>query len=501
MKILLVGSRGAAGMAVQEALAAEGRDVAWTRTVPTPRRGDEAALLILLPEGSPAELGVRCRALRSAFPAAELLALSRPTDDADALIDDGADDVLIWPEEVRGLGRRLRVALARVARRALLASESEEQLRAVIDSAADTIFIKDREGRYLRMSPHGAHLFGMEEDAIVGRTDTELFGETAGRQIREIDRRIMASGEPYTYEQTRTLHGRETIFFTTKYPWRSLTGEVRGVVGISRDITERRQLQLQAQLLMTDRLTTLDRLSAGLAHEINNPLQGVSASLELVRRMLSRSALMGEGSAMLERLLNKADEGCERIRSMVQALTTYARGPEPGTRGRDSELVDIHQVLDASLRLVHHALEHRARVICDYGEVPFLVGSAASLSQVFVNLLGNAAQALPPERPLVENEIRVMTRAGDGRVLVAIGDNGVGMAPEVVERIFEPFFTTKPAGEGTGIGLYLCRDVVSRLGGEIRVESEPGRGTVFQVWLPVIVAARAGRTTPAPTDE
>jgi two-component system NtrC family sensor kinase len=502
MRILLVGSRGAAGKAVQEALGAERRDVAWTRTVPAARRGDQTALVILLPEGTPAELGVRCRALRATFPAAELLVLSPPSAaDGDALIDAGADDVLVWPDEAPGLGRRLYAALARVARRTLLASESEEQLRAIIDCAADAIFIKDREGRYLRMSPGGAHLFGMEEDEIVGHTDAELFGETAGRQIRERDRRIMASGEPHIYEQTRTLHGRETIFFTTRYPWRSLTGEVRGVVGISRDITERRQLQLQAQLLMTDRLTTLDHLSAGLAHEINNPLQGVCASLEMMRRTLGRPGMPAEVKAMLEKLLSKAEEGCERIRSMVQALTLYARGPD-GARDRikDHELVDIHQVLDASLRLVHHAVEHRARVICDYGEVPLLAGSASGLSQVFVNLLANAAQALPPDRPLAENEIRVMTRAGDERVLVAIGDNGVGMAPEVMARIFEPFFTTKPTGGDTGIGLYLCRDIVDRLGGEIRVESEPGRGTVFQVWLPVIAVARQGRRTPLPTD-
>lgn len=465
------------------------------------RRGDEAALAVLLPDGSPMELEARCHALRAAFPAAELLALSPPSDESvDSLIDAGADDVILWPDEALGLARRLRTAVARAARRALVTSESEEQLRALIDSAADTIFIKDREGRYLRMSPGGAHLFDMEADAIVGRTDTELFGEAAGRQIREIDRRIMASGEPYTYEQARTVHGRETIFFTTKYPWRSLTGEVRGVVGISRDITERRQLQVQAQLLMTDRLTTLDRLSAGLAHEINNPLQGVSASLEMVRRLLGRAGVTSEASAMFGKLLSKAEEGCERIRSMVQALTTYARGPSSGPRAQDCELVDVHQVLEASLRLVHHALEHRARVVCDYGEVPLLVGSAGSLSQVFVNLLSNAAQALPAERPLAENEIRVMTRAGDGRVLVAIGDNGVGMAPEVMAHLFEPFYTTKPDGEGTGIGLYLCNDVVNRLGGEIRVESEPGHGTVFQVWLPVIATSLKARSTSAPTD-
>lgn len=469
--------------------------------VPTAGIGDKTALAILLPDGSPIDLEGRCRALRAVFPTAELLAMSPPSDASiDAVIDAGADDVIVWPDEAPGLARRLRTALARAARRALVASESEEQLRAIIDSAADIIYLKDREGRYLRISPGGAHLFGMEEDAIVGRTDTELFGETAGRQIREIDRHVMASDEPYTYEQTRTLHGLETIFFSTKYPWRSLTGEVRGVVGISRDITERRQLQLQAQLLMTDRLTTLDRLSAGLAHEINNPLQGVSASLEMVRRLLGRSGVTAEASAMFERLLTKAEEGCERIRSMVQALTTYARGPGGGTRVQDSELVDVHQVLEASLRLVHHALEHRARVICDYGDVPLLVGSAASLSQVFVNLLSNAAQALPAERPLAENEIRVMTRAGDGRVLVAIGDNGVGMAPEAMAHLFEPFFTTKPEGGGTGIGLYLCHDVVSRLGGEIRVESEPGHGTVFQVWLPVIATSRQARNTPMPTD-
>jgi signal transduction histidine kinase len=138
-----------------------------------------------------------------------------------------------------------------------------------------------------------------------------------------------------------------------------------------------------------------------------------------------------------------------------------------------------------------HELRGRARVVEDCADIPPVQGNAARLGQVFLNLIINAAQAIAPGRA-EENEIRVTARLGElGRVTVDVSDTGSGIAPEILERIFEPFFTTKPVGEGTGLGLAVCRSVVTSMGGDITVESQLGRGTTFRITLPAFSSTDA----------
>jgi signal transduction histidine kinase len=183
-------------------------------------------------------------------------------------------------------------------------------------------------------------------------------------------------------------------------------------------------------------------------------------------------------------------EGAERVRRIVSDLKTFSRGDEEGIGP-----IDVHGALNASLNIAANQLRHRAKVVRCYGDVPFVQGNDKRLGQIFLNLLINAAQAIPDGDP-EKHEIRVTTaREGGGRVVVEISDTGSGIPPEIMEHIFDPFFTTKPAGVGTGLGLWICQRIVTGLGGEITVESDVSAGTTVRVKLP---SAYATPSVPPP---
>jgi signal transduction histidine kinase len=165
----------------------------------------------------------------------------------------------------------------------------------------------------------------------------------------------------------------------------------------------------------------------------------------------------------------------------VKDLKTFSRGDE----SKRVE-VNVHAVLDLCANIARNQLRHRARLVKDYGELPLLHASESRLAQLFLNLLVNAAQAIPEGGDPKLNEVRITTRRDEGDwVVVEVKDTGVGISQEHLHRLFDPFFTTKPVGVGTGLGLSICHGVVSALGGRIAVESEPGRGSTFRVFLPV----------------
>ncbi|HEX8821281.1 MAG TPA: PAS domain S-box protein [Archangium sp.] len=258
------------------------------------------------------------------------------------------------------------------------------------------------------------------------------------------------------------------------------------VVCIARDVTEQRQLQ--SRLSLADRMASMGTLAAGIAHEINNPLAFVISNLGFLSDELNRlpsSAVQAPGSRAEPRedwrsVLTEAREGAERVRQIVRQLKAFSRPDEERV-----EPVDLHAVLDSAVMLAANEIKHRARLKREYGPVPKVMGNDGRLCQVFLNLVVNAAQAIP-EGAAQQNEIRLVTRIGpDGfSVLVEVQDTGSGISEDALGRIFDPFFTTKPVGVGTGLGLSICHGIITSLGGYIAVESQVGKGTTVRVILP-----------------
>ena len=288
-------------------------------------------------------------------------------------------------------------------------------------------------------------------------------------------------------------------------------------------LAQARRRKEQAQLMVSDRMASVGTLAAGVAHEINNPLAAVIANLDYIAESLTHpvgsdapAAGTTRGHAWLHEEikgpLDDAREAAQRVRFIVRDLKIFSRSPTDEPRG----LVDVQAIMESSLRMAWNEIRHRARVVKHYGlKVPGVKGNEARLGQVFLNLLVNAAQALPEGRA-DHHEIRVTTRLDGDRVVVEVRDTGAGIPPEIVGRVFDAFFTTKGAGVGTGLGLAICHRIVTDMGGELTVESAVGVGTTFRVALPVVreeaitvaapvepapVAGRRGRILVADDDE
>jgi PAS domain S-box-containing protein len=263
------------------------------------------------------------------------------------------------------------------------------------------------------------------------------------------------------------------------------------LVTLARDFTERKQMQ--ARLMLSDRMASMGTMSAGIAHELNNPLSYVLANLDFVHGDMQPGPAPAEKVAEWREVLGETREGAERVRQIVRQLKSFSRVDE-----NRQEPVDLHRVLDSVAQMAASEVRHRARLVKDYAPLPPVVGNDGKLFQVFLNLVINAAHAIP-EGKVEANEIRLVTREDErGWAVVEVQDTGAGIRSEHLGRIFEPFFTTKPLGVGTGLGLPICHALVRAHGGDITVESTAGKGTTFRVVLPPSAGPGELTKTPVP---
>lgn len=279
---------------------------------------------------------------------------------------------------------------------------------------------------------------------------------------------------------------------------------------------EQQQRQLETSLAQNDRLATMGMLAASIAHEINNPLTYVLSNLESLADDLPNvlGILRGEVraeetrdaaalSALLDDLIDRLQEalkGSQRIRDISKGLWTFSR-----VESTSIGPVDLHRAIEDAVTIAYNEVRHRAQLVRNFGSIPPVPGSPGKLAQVFLNLLVNAAHAMDEAR-LEDNRIIVRTWNEGGYVFAEVADTGRGIAPGDLPRIFQPFFSTKGPGRGSGLGLSICRTIVTDLGGRITAESEIGGGTRFTVKLPVAavdaekpgVDASQPAATPAP---
>jgi PAS domain S-box-containing protein len=261
-------------------------------------------------------------------------------------------------------------------------------------------------------------------------------------------------------------------------PHADASGQVVRLVAVVQDITD--EVRLAAQLRLGERLASLGTLAAGIAHEVNNPLAFVVANLNTVRAELARvPELPGLDVADLRAALSEAQEGAERVASIVANLKSFSRGDEERTPAP----CDVRPILEGVLNLTRNETRHRARVTTRFASTPLVMANQARLGQVFLNLVLNAAQAIP-DGHVDENLIAVGTTTEDGAVVVTVSDTGQGIAPEHLAHIFDPFFSSRRRGQGTGMGLFIAQGIVRELGGDIGVESAVGAGTTFRVRIP-----------------
>ncbi|KFE70526.1 hypothetical protein DB31_5568 [Hyalangium minutum] len=367
---------------------------------------------------------------------------------------------------------------------------SEESFRALIEGSPEALFVH-RGGPLLFVNPSAMRFLGLPA--------SELVGSRVLQYVHPEDREMAAGLLDVAPDQVRS--GASELRFVQRNG-RVMTAEVSclsvlfhgepSTVVSARDLTDRKQMQ--ARLVLSDRLVAMGTLAAGVAHEINNPLTFVIANLSYLAnelRTLAGELPLGRVVEM-EEVLREAAMGANKVRQIVADLKTFSRAdddvPTP---------VNLQNVIESAITIARAELRTRARLVRDFVEVPPVEGSEGRLGQVFLNLLINAAQAIPAGQA-EQNEIRIKLRTVQGHVIVEVHDTGGGIPPEMRSRIFDPFFTTKPVGVGTGLGLFVCQGIITRCGGEISVESQAGQGTTFRIIFPTARGFRSARLTPVP---
>ena len=267
-------------------------------------------------------------------------------------------------------------------------------------------------------------------------------------------------------------------------PWNS-----EELLATLRDAVERYRLkatvqELQVRIAQSERLYALGVLTASIGHELRTPLSIVSANVQFAHRALleakNSQGMKNHAAALqeVEAALIDAEEGAQRLIDIADSILLSSRS-EPG----DREPVDLAHVLHSVLRLTRSEATHRARLLIAQSAKPRIYGSATRVGQVLLNLVLNALQALP-DRPIERNEVKLSLDERDGRAIVEVTDNGIGIEPANLAHIFDPFFTTKK--KGTGLGLAISKQIIEEMGGQIQVESRPGHGTRFRVSWPLL---------------
>jgi PAS domain S-box-containing protein len=376
------------------------------------------------------------------------------------------------------------------------AAEASSGADEFFEMSIDNVCVAGMDGYFKRVNPSWTRTLGWTPEELMSRPSVD-FVYPEDREATLAGRKRLQAGEDLGPLVNRYLCKDGTYRW---FEWRSVAHVGRKLVyAVARDITEQKlaelqlaeakelQEKLQRQLVFADRMACVGTLAAGVAHEINNPLAYVSANITLMAESLRalNAEVSSERLSELCEMASEVQEGAERIRKIVRGLKTFSRAEE-----ERRTVVDVRPLLELSINMAFNEIRHRARLVKDYGPIPLVDADEARLGQVFINLLINAAQALP-EGSSDDNEIRIVTATdAAGRAIIEVRDTGAGIPAPLLGRVFDPFFTTKQLGVGTGLGLSICHNIVSALGGDISVTSELGVGTTFRLVLPPSLGQR-----------
>jgi len=363
--------------------------------------------------------------------------------------------------------------------------EERNLLRTVISNLPDRIYAKDTAARKTMANPADLKELGCQTEAeVVGKTDFDFFPKEIAEALFADDRKVLRNGQSLINREEKVVRpdGEVRWLLTTKVPWHDADGRIIGLVGIGRDITDKKHLE--EQFLRAQRMESLGRLATGIAHDLNNILAPILISIALLRQKIQDD----EGLAMLTRLEASAKRGAD----IVKQVLGFGRGLE-GQRMPVNPQLLVKNVIRITAETFSKSIQVETDVAADAG---FVSGDMTQLHQVLLNLCVNARDAMPNGGKL---KLQVRNFTADAHfvslnpeakptayVRFEVTDTGHGIPPDIRDRIFEPFFTTKELGKGAGLGLSTTLSIVKSHGGFILVESEPGKGATFQVYLPAM---------------
>jgi len=358
-------------------------------------------------------------------------------------------------------------------------ARERDLLHILMDHIPDQIFFKDRESRFTRVNRAAANALGVDEPSqAVGLTDGDLHPEDLANEYLADEQRLIAAGVPLVgkLEAQRSADGREYWLSTTKVPIRDGDGQVIGIAGISRDVSDRIQVEEELRETAAELARSneeLQQFAYVASHDLQEPLRMVASYTQLLARRY-QDRLDQDGLDFI----NYAVDGATRMQGLIQDLLAYSR---VGTRAGMFEPIDLSAAMDRALANLHAAVgESEAKIT--RGALPTVQGDLVQLTQLFQNLLGNAIKFRGSE----PCRIHVSARRAGREWEISVTDNGIGIEPEYTERIFVIFQRLHGKGDypGTGIGLAICKKIAARHGGRIWVESQFGKGSTVYFTIP-----------------
>jgi PAS domain S-box-containing protein len=383
-----------------------------------------------------------------------------------------------------------------------------QHAEALFEGIDDEVFVHDLEGHILDANPAACRRLGYTRDELLRMTTRDIDDPAFATGFEERLQQQLTQGQLSCEGCHITKDGRRIpVDINTSII--EIDGQP-AVLAVMRDISQ--QKRMQALLLQSDKLASIGLLSAGVAHEINNPLAYVANNLVVLERdmkglrdllnvyeegypalaqanpgLARRAEQLAEEIDLpyirdnLDRILKRTREGVERITKIVHGLRSLARTDRP-----ELEQVNLSDLVEASLDMVRGRL-HRRSIELDLRlePLPAVRCVASQIGQVLLNLLVNAVQAIETQPESSPGKIELTVRRAGPEVTIEVADNGCGIEPSALPHIFDPFYTSKPVGEGTGLGLSISHGIVAGHGGRIEVESQPGTGARFRVFLPI----------------
>ncbi len=389
------------------------------------------------------------------------------------------------------------------ARAEELLRESEERLRTILDNATAVVYIKDIQGRYTFINRQFETLFHVKRDEIRGKTPYDCFPEEIAAAHLENDRKVFESGVPMQFDENANLEDGIHSYLSVKFPLFALDGTVSAVCGISTDITDRKKLEeerekLREQLYRSQNLASIGKLAGGVAHNFNNLLTVIMGFASLLDMEI-------EANSPFREYTRKIIKSSQTAADVTQALLAFSRkqfvSPKP---------VNINEIIRQSESLLSKLAQDDITLTMTLTDVDTTVmADVGQIGQALMHLATNARDAMPDGGSLkICTEVMEMDDAfiklhgygiGGKYVHIAVSDTGIGMEENTKLRVFEPFFTTKEVGKGTGLGLSSVYGIVKQHSGYINVDSEPGKGATFNVYLPLTESdaeRKAGATRP-----
>lgn len=358
--------------------------------------------------------------------------------------------------------------------------ELETRAAAVLDNAPAAIYVKDTDGRYLQINSRFKEVFDVEEDAL-GKTDDQIFSHKVAQILQKNDEIVLESKLPTEEEETINLPSGLRTFLTSRVPLCDTRGRAYAVCAISTDITERKMTE--AQLLHASKMASIGSMSAGIAHELSQPLN--------IMNLIAENKLfeLEEGEATLEdvhKSLTTVSEQCGRMAQTIMHMGVFSRIDDA-----EHKLFAVKPVLEQTIGLLKQPF--MAEGVALETELPddcgFALGHDSQFEQVLINLLTNARDAMKGAATgsasrVPEITLSCLPNPEDQTVQIMIEDQGPGIPDRVMPRIFDPFYTTKEPGKGTGLGLAICMGIINSMGGTIRAANTP-TGARFTIALPL----------------